>query len=235
MRIKSLGLMAGTSLVLSFSALPATVLALGNTHSPDTNPNTTVGTNQGSPGPTTPAGNNGAPGDPQGNNTTGQGQANTNTTVTKTKVCEKRQKAINNILSHIVTRGEDQLNLFSTIAQRVETFATNKNVTVANYDQLVATLNADKAKASSDLDNMKATDTLDCNSADPHAVVDAFKADLQQEISDLKTYKTDVKNLIVAVKTAVGSTDSGSNTGSGSHSGTTPPSGNNNTNTGGNQ
>lgn len=124
------------------------------------------------------------------------------------RACQNRQSAINNILSRLVTRGTNQLDLFNTIAQRVETFKTTKNVTVSNYDQLVATLQADQTKATSDLAAMKSNGTLDCTSSDPKGMVSAFQTDLKQEISDLKAYRTDVKNLIVAVKTAVGDASS---------------------------
>ncbi|HWT40021.1 MAG TPA: hypothetical protein VN081_01960 [Dongiaceae bacterium] len=141
-------------------------------------------------------------------------QASTRLADARLKVCQNRQTAINTILTKIVTRGDNQLTLFSTIADRVEAFKTSKNVTVSNYDQLTAKLATDKTAATNDLAAMKTNSTLDCTSSDPKGMVTAFKADLKTEISDLQTYRTDVKNLIVAVKTAVGdsqsSTDSSS-------------------------
>lgn len=122
------------------------------------------------------------------------------------RACQNREKAVNNTTNRIITRGEKQLELFSTIAQRVETFKTTKNVTVANYDQLVATIQADHTKVANDLAAMKTHRTLDCTSSDPKGMVTAFQGDLKTEISDMKTYRTDVKNLTVAVKTAIGST-----------------------------
>lgn len=143
------------------------------------------------------------------------------------KACQNRQKAINTILGRIVTRGDNQLQLFNTIAQRVEAFKTSKNVTVANYDQLLATLQTDQTKATNDLAAMKTNDTLDCTGSNPQGMVSAFQTDLKTEISDLKTYRTDVKNLIVAVKTAVTSTSSTSTS--------STPSTNTKATTGGNQ
>ena len=125
----------------------------------------------------------------------------TKLTTAKHRVCENRHKAIDNTLSRIVSRGQNQLELFSKIADRVETYKTTKNLTVTNYDQLVATIAADKTQVTNDLAAMKVKDTIDCNS-DPKGTVNLFQTQLQQEIKDLKTYKTDVKNLITAVKTA---------------------------------
>lgn len=145
--------------------------------------------------------------------TTGQpadpgSQASTRLADARLKACQNRQTAVNNILSRIVARGNNQLSLFSTIADRVETFKTTKNVTVSNYDQLVAKLEADKTAATNDLAAMKTNGTFDCTGTNPKGMVDNFRADLKTEISDLQTYRTDVKNLIVAVKTAIGSSTS---------------------------
>lgn len=118
------------------------------------------------------------------------------------KVCELHQRAINTIIERIITRGQNQLNLFTTITQRVETFKTSSNLTVPNYDQLVAALSADQSKAANDLSAMKANSMINCTSSDPKGVVSTFQANLKQEVSDLNTYKTDLKTLIAAVKTA---------------------------------
>ncbi len=116
-------------------------------------------------------------------------------------LCEKREATINTILGRMVTRGQNQVTLFSTIAQRVEAFVTSKNLTLSNYDQLVAAITADQAKVESDLSTMQASDTLDCTSSNPRAVITTFQTDLKQEITDMQSYKTDIMNLIKAVKT----------------------------------
>lgn len=141
-------------------------------------------------------------------------QAGTHLAEARLKVCQNREKTINRIISKIVTRGNNQLALFDTIAGRVEAFKTSKDLTVSNYDQLVTKLQADKSAATTDLTAMKANSTLDCTSSDPKGMAEAFKADLKTEISDLQTYRTDIKNLIVAVKTAIGSSNSTNSTSS---------------------
>ena len=135
-------------------------------------------------------------------------QATTALSGARLKACENKQSAINNILSRIVTRGENQLNLFTTIAQRVENFATTKNAKPSSYDQLVAELQISQFNVTNDLNTMKANDTFSCQNQDPKGMVTYFQTQLKQEISDLQSYKTNVKNLIVAVKTDLGTTTS---------------------------
>jgi hypothetical protein len=146
-------------------------------------------------------------GDNSGSGDSDQSHSGRQLSQARLHVCENRQHVINNITSRIVKRGTNQLNLFTTIAQRVETFKTGHSLTVANYDQLVATLQTDQAKVTSDLATMKSNETLEC-SGNPQGVASSFQTALKQEISDLKTYKTDVKNLITAVKAAARASDS---------------------------
>jgi len=122
-------------------------------------------------------------------------------TAGRLKACENRQQAIQNIMSRIADRGQKQLNLFDTIATRVETFYTNKGNTLSNYDALVAEVNAQKAEAQADVTATQAASSgFSCDLSDPKAFVTSFKSSLKTEISALQTYRTSVKNLIVGVK-----------------------------------
>lgn len=120
------------------------------------------------------------------------------------RACQNREKAINNIMSRIVERGQKQVTLFGTIAGRVETFATTKGKQPADYDALVAAVTAAGDKATTDLAAVKTDATFSCDSADPKASVSTFQSALKLEIADLKAYKTAVRNLIVGVKSATG-------------------------------
>jgi hypothetical protein len=127
----------------------------------------------------------------------------------KLRVCQNRQRAITNIMSHAAERGQRQLDLFTTIATRVETFYTNKGKTLSNYDALVADMNAKKAAAQTTVDALKsASANFSCDSSDPKGFVDTFKDSLKSEIEALKVYRTSVKNLIVGVKSVQGTTTS---------------------------
>lgn len=130
------------------------------------------------------------------------------------KRCEAQQKAITNIMGHIADRGQNQLDLFTTIATRVENFYTEKGKTLSNYDSLVADVNAKKAAALTVVSNVKNADTtFNCSGDDPHGVISGFKTSLQQEISALKEYRTSIKNLIVGVKSVQSTETSNTTTG----------------------
>lgn len=128
------------------------------------------------------------------------------------KACQNREKAINNIMSRIADRGQKQLDLFSSIATRTETFYADKGKTLSNYDALVAEVNAKQAAAQTAVDAVKSSSvTFACDGTDPKGAASSFKAALKSEIAALKDYRTAVKNLIVGVKSVQGSTTSADN------------------------
>jgi len=126
----------------------------------------------------------------------------------KLKVCQNRQHAIEHIMTRAVARAQNQLNLFGTIATRVEAFYVKKGKTVTNYDALVAAIADAKTKTSTDIDTLKAMPPFDCAATDPKGSAEAFKAALKTVNQDLKDYRTAVKNLIVAVKSVQGDASS---------------------------
>ena len=138
--------------------------------------------------------------------------AETRLAAAKLKVCQTREKVIDNIMSRLGDRGQKQLDLFSSIAQRTETFYTEKGKTLASYDTLVAAVNAKKATAQAAVDTVKSSSAnFKCDGTDPKGVASAFKDNLKIEIAALKEYKTTVKNLIVGVKSVQGTTSSTEN------------------------
>lgn len=158
------------------------------------------------------AGDAGKPSDPGGQATEPKTAAQTESANVKLRVCQNRQKAITNIMGRIADRGQKQLTLFSTIANRVETFYANKGKTLNNYDALVADVNAKQAAAQTTVDTIKSASTgFHCDGTNPQGFVGSFKDDLKSEITALQNYRTSVKNLAVGVKSAQGTKSSAAN------------------------
>lgn len=134
----------------------------------------------------------------------GKANGSAHMTAGKLRACQNRQNAITNIMTRIDTRAQNQITLFSTIATRVETFYTKQGKTLSNYSQLVAAVNTTQAQATSDFATVKTNSTFSCSSSNPMGMVMSFQGYLKTEISDLKNFKTAVKNLIVGVASANG-------------------------------
>ncbi len=119
----------------------------------------------------------------------------------KLRVCQKHEAVINSIMGRISERGQRRLNVYSTIATRVEDFYTKKGKTLNNYDELVNEVKSKKDAAQAAADQVK-EDKVDfkCDGTDPKGVASSFKADLKLEIQALHAYQQSIKNLIVGVK-----------------------------------
>jgi hypothetical protein len=130
----------------------------------------------------------------------------------KQKACQNRENSINNRLQNIASRGQKQLDVFTTVADRAEKFYTDNNLSLANYTTLVANVNSQKTTAQSTVDQIKADSvSFSCTGSDPKAALATFKTDLKAETTALKNYRTAVKNLIVGIKSVAGATEAENN------------------------
>ncbi len=193
--------------ILSFVAISSsTVLALpsqARVHAQAANSTATT---------TNPTGSSAASSHQPSQATSGQSNGQTHLLAAQLKVCQNRETTINNILSRIDTRAQNQITLFGTIATRVEGFYTKQGKTLINYSQLVAAVNTAQTQANTDFGTLKTNSTFSCSSSNPKGMVTAFRGYLKTEITDLQNYRTAVKNLIVGVASANGVTVSGSST-----------------------
>lgn len=126
----------------------------------------------------------------------------------KMKVCEKRLDIIKRIMSKAHERGQKQLDVFTKIADRTNTFYEEKNYSVANYEDLVAAV--DEKRQSAELSIAMSSETIDqfvCDSEDPLAIKDLFKAQIKDQNTALKEYRTAIKDLIVAIKSSKSQSD----------------------------
>lgn len=129
----------------------------------------------------------------------------------KLRVCQNREAAINRIQERIVRRAERHLEVFGSIAQRVEAFYVRRGLTVTNYNELVGAVNAKRAPTQTQLEALKLRVVFSCTDNDPRGMVTTFQQQRANAITALKEFQTAVRNLIVAVKSVVGSTNANAN------------------------
>jgi TolA-binding protein len=113
--------------------------------------------------------------------------------------CEQRQSNINKIAGKSTTQSKKHLGTFQKIEERVKQFVTDKNLTVENYDTLVANVDAKEAAAIAAVD-VAAETSFDCDTTDATNPGSVVKTLMQSQHSALKDYRTAIKDLIVAVK-----------------------------------
>jgi hypothetical protein len=121
----------------------------------------------------------------------------------KLRVCENHEKTITSVMKRITEKSKHQFTLFNTITERTESFYTKKGHILSNYDQLVSDVAAKKAAAQAEIDAVNSVgSTFTCTGSDPKGTLSTFRSSWKSEITALQGYRTSIKNLIVAVKSA---------------------------------
>lgn len=125
----------------------------------------------------------------------------------KKKACMNHEATINRIMTLIDKRRENSLDRISQIATAVQNFYVKKQLSVANYDDLVANVAAAKTVAEQAVSQQKAIPELKCDGEHPRADVTEFKAKKDAAKDAVKAYRDAVKALVKAVKAAAEKTE----------------------------
>jgi hypothetical protein len=121
----------------------------------------------------------------------------------KLRICKNHEKTINNVMVRIGKRGDNQIALIDSVSQRVQSFYADKKLSAADYDVLLAKVNAAKATAQAAADALStAKADFACDGTDPVGSASSFKDLMQARNDAIKAYRDAVKDLAKAVKTA---------------------------------
>lgn len=129
------------------------------------------------------------------------------------KACQNIQKAVNNKLSAFNNHAGSYLTRLDSAYTKLKDYQSTKNVTVSNWDDLLAAANDKQAAATASVDALKALGTsVDCTSSDPAGMLASVKSGAASTRDSLKSYRTALKNIIVALAHANGADDSATKT-----------------------
>jgi hypothetical protein len=118
--------------------------------------------------------------------------------------CQNREMAINNIMARVGDRGQKQVQLIDSIQEQVRTFYSNQDVTVSNYDKLVATVEAKKQTATQAMNTVRTMNgSFGCSKDDPKGIATQFKSQAASQSDSITEYKNAVHDLVEAIKTAI--------------------------------
>lgn len=125
------------------------------------------------------------------------------------KACEAHQGEINTRSGSLAKLVDTMVGKFDAIVTRVEEYYLTKAVpagkVVTNYDELVADIAAKKIQISTDLDTAKKdVSDFSCTGDNPKGQITEYRTDMQLVKKDLQAYRTSIKNLLVAIRSAVG-------------------------------
>lgn len=125
----------------------------------------------------------------------------------KLRACQKVETSINRREEKMVASMDKHLGVFTKLQARVEaryTKVVEKGRTVPNYASLLSVANKAKADASAAIAAVKTKGTLNCTAENPKGQVTTFRESMQAAKSALHAYQLAIKNLNVAISSAVG-------------------------------
>ncbi len=147
-------------------------------------------------------------GNSSGGATAGSGSENSvvaRLTDRKLAICQNREQVMNNIMARIGDRGQKQINVINSIQEKVQNFYTDKEITVENYDALMATVTTKKQVATTAMNNVRLMKgTFSCSGENPKGVAVQFKSQAATQSAAMKEYRDAVHALAVSIKTALG-------------------------------
>lgn len=130
----------------------------------------------------------------------------------KLKACQAKEKALRNRVNQTTRMATSMQAKFDAIVQRIKTYYTSKVVpsgkTVANYDSLLADIESKKAAVGTALEKAQnSAKDFTCSGEAPKEKLEQYRANMQAVKTALKEYRTSIKNLIVAVRSVVSTTE----------------------------
>lgn len=125
------------------------------------------------------------------------------------QICEVRSANIVSTMARALQQAEKHLATFDTILKRAQTFYTEKQLTVTNYDALLATVATKKAAAQNAIDTAKTASTFSCGSDNPIGTVEAFRTNLKAIHQAVKEYRAAIIELLTAIKQAARAQEGG--------------------------
>lgn len=122
----------------------------------------------------------------------------------KQDVCENRQARIQNRITAMSRSAGNVQDAIDKAYEHVQDFYVSRDLTVPEYDTLVAAVESAKAESETSLEALTSYEfEVDCASSTVGAQVDAYRTAAQGTRDDLKSYRHALVELIVAVKTSV--------------------------------
>lgn len=119
----------------------------------------------------------------------------------KLTFCQKKESTLKTHMQRAIDQGENQLNVFKTIENRTKIFYLAQGHTVSTYETASSEADDKYAIAKEIVDNLS-TQTFTCSDNNPKQILTTFHDAVTAKNQALNDYRTAVKNLIVAVKSA---------------------------------
>lgn len=119
------------------------------------------------------------------------------------KKCENRKHGLETKITNLNTNAQKHLDHFSSVLDKAIAFKDAKNLNPDGFVELLTKADDAKAKAQASVSALsQLTPTVDCQKDTVASDVAAFKQAAEQARSDLKDFKSSVKDILKSLETA---------------------------------
>jgi ribosomal protein L19E len=126
------------------------------------------------------------------------------------KTCEARKGKFEARAAAMVKNAEKHQLRIDTVLSKAVDYKTTKNLTVTDYDALLAAATAAQTTSQASVTALKNLQpTLDCTNESVASNIAAFKAATDQARNDLNAYKKSARALFTAIENAKGTNEGG--------------------------
>lgn len=120
----------------------------------------------------------------------------------KKKICETKTDGIKTRMEKISETGQKHRDFLNSASEKINSFVTKNSLVVENYDSMLTDIENAKASLEASHEVLKTyKDKFSCDS-EPKAIASEFQSALQSMKDAEKTYKSSVKTLLDAVRSA---------------------------------
>lgn len=119
----------------------------------------------------------------------------------RSKRCSEREAKVNQVIDNTSLRAKATLVKFQAFQKKVETFVADKQLSVPNYDALLAIANQKQVAAAAAIETTGAT-TFNCADQDATKVGQSVSGAINGHHKALKAYRDALKTLVEAVRAA---------------------------------
>lgn len=119
----------------------------------------------------------------------------------KRKICEEKSKNILKRSTQLGALVENMEKKFTAIVNGVKEYYLKKGLSLSNYAELIAVIEAKKSAIAPLVETTKADVTaFSCTGENPAEQLKKYKIDMEAVLTALHAYRTSIKDLIVAIK-----------------------------------
>jgi hypothetical protein len=116
--------------------------------------------------------------------------------------CEQHQANLNKLVKNIQARSQRAYDRITKISELIKKFYVKKELNVAEYDTLIADVEAKRVAAKANLDTLLANSGIDCDAESPRTMVKQFRSERKEKIEAMKAYRQSVRKLLQTVRQA---------------------------------